>query len=446
MNADGTVIVRYQVRVANGVGADLSHPAVADQLTLPAGFEMVSATLNGAPVTFTGGAYTIPASGTPVAAFGTRTYDLALTARVAATITPEQWTLAGTCNTSGAGVPAAGGFFNLVTMTGDSDGATNNDACVPVLAWKVEKAAAATGDLDAGDGYAEAGTAGSNVRVDPNGTVTVQYRVGVTNAGTVAGPHPAIVDTPTLPAGFDVTRVTVTHGGATVHQSAGTMPFVIPAQASPASVAAGGHVDYVVVLEAVAPDLDAVDWNAAATCGTEGAGTPSDGGFFNLVTMANDTDGTVNNDACVPVLGPREVMLQKVGERGQSLTGAEFQLYRADGTTPIGGLTQVDDSGRLTFTHLFAGTYVIQEVAAPVGYARDPNPYRFTIEENNAISLPAGQGGSLSFGADGAHLVFQNLRPLEYPSTGGHGTLPYAAVGLLLMAWGASRLRQKGRA
>ena len=49
------------------------------------------------------------------------------------TSTPTTWQSASACDTTGAGNPTAGGFFNLVDLPGDTDGADNNDACVPVI-------------------------------------------------------------------------------------------------------------------------------------------------------------------------------------------------------------------------------------------------------------------------------------------------------------------------
>ncbi len=42
---------------------------------------------------------------------------------------------------------------------------------------------------------------------------------------------------------------------------------------------------------------------SAATCSTEGAGTPGKG-LFNRVAMDGDGDGVDNNDACIPVVTP----------------------------------------------------------------------------------------------------------------------------------------------
>lgn len=129
--ADGTATVTYTVTVTNTGGVAAKHPAVTDSVTLPTGFAVTSVTLNGVTQTLTSGSFTIPASGTNLAAGATTTYTVVVTGK-AADLTAVDWTKAGTCSTANGGNAAAGGFFNVVSMNGDSDGANTNDACAPV--------------------------------------------------------------------------------------------------------------------------------------------------------------------------------------------------------------------------------------------------------------------------------------------------------------------------
>jgi uncharacterized repeat protein (TIGR01451 family) len=128
---DGTITATYTITVSNVGMVDGKPPAISDQLTLPSGFTITSVTVNG--VTQPAGAtFTIPAATVDLARGTSTAYTVVVTGR-AQDIATADWTAAGTCQSEGAGVPAAGGFFNVVTMTGDLDGPNNNDACVPVL-------------------------------------------------------------------------------------------------------------------------------------------------------------------------------------------------------------------------------------------------------------------------------------------------------------------------
>ncbi|MDO5501992.1 MAG: hypothetical protein Q4G67_02350, partial [Actinomycetia bacterium] len=128
VNPDGTVTVDYLVTVRNVSAVDGSFADITDTVTLPAGFAITDVRLQNASQG-TSGSFTI--GGEALAAGQSRAYVVSVSGR-AADLSAVNWNLAGTCNTEGAGTPAAGGFFNLVRMAGDSDGPDNNDACVPV--------------------------------------------------------------------------------------------------------------------------------------------------------------------------------------------------------------------------------------------------------------------------------------------------------------------------
>ena len=81
----------------------------------------------------TTGSFTIPAGTTDMAVGTSVSYDIILTAK-AADPSKVDWVKAGTCDTTNGGRATAGGFFNVVAMSSDSDGASNNDACIPVTA------------------------------------------------------------------------------------------------------------------------------------------------------------------------------------------------------------------------------------------------------------------------------------------------------------------------
>ncbi|MGY4688530.1 SpaA isopeptide-forming pilin-related protein [Salibacterium sp. K-3] len=77
------------------------------------------------------------------------------------------------------------------------------------------------------------------------------------------------------------------------------------------------------------------------------------------------------------------------------LSGAEFTLRNADGTTIEEGLT-TNDSGKIFVNELEPGTYEFVETKAPEGYERDDSPVMFDIKENQeeavnvtAVNTPA---------------------------------------------------------
>lgn len=126
--------VKYFVTVTNSGNFPGTNPAVTDTVTLAPGFAITALSVQGVDKTFTAGSstatFTIPAGTTALAGGQSVTYTVIVTGR--GNPTPTQWTQAGTCNVSGAGT-AGSGFFNQVTLTGDTDGVNNNDACVPVV-------------------------------------------------------------------------------------------------------------------------------------------------------------------------------------------------------------------------------------------------------------------------------------------------------------------------
>ena len=126
--------VTYLVTVTNTGALAGPAPAVTDTMTLPTGFTITKLNVEGASQTVPVPAsrtatFTIPAGTTTLQPGESVTHKVVVTA--AGNPSQSQWSNAAQCTTKDAGA-ATGGFFNLVTISGDTDGATNNDACVPV--------------------------------------------------------------------------------------------------------------------------------------------------------------------------------------------------------------------------------------------------------------------------------------------------------------------------
>ncbi|MDO5495285.1 MAG: SpaA isopeptide-forming pilin-related protein [bacterium] len=468
VNEDGrTVTLTYHVTVRNTGETAGTSPEITDTLTLPAGFEVQSVTVDDDPVTVAqDGTFTLPA--VPLAAglptptdASSRTFKIVVTA-VAPLPATADWPAAGECEAVD-GEPFTGGFRNKVTMPGDTDGEENNEACVETTppTFRVNKAAPAEYDEDgAVVDWAAPGTTGATVRVGDDGAVTVHYRIEVTNNGNAPGTHPAINDTVTLPAGFELTSIrlgsAVGEGDLVFESQPGaglvaTHTFTIPA--GTANMLKDATAYYYVTVTAVAPDLGTVDWENAGTCETEGAGNPAAGGFFNLVTMDGDTDGPDNNDACVPVEPPvRPFTLLKQAEHCDAslplcaLDGASFVLFDTDptveGAEPLeNGITVDTTNGpRFTSSELpVPATYWLVETRAPVGFQLLPAPVEFELTTTGIVLTDPEANPTITVsGEEGAafQLDVINLPGGELPQAGGEGTTAFALAGLLLVGTG----------
>ena len=137
-----------------------------------------------------------------------------------------------------------------------------------------------------------------------------------------------------------------------------------------------------------------------------------------------------------------------------ALEGAEFTLYKADGTTVVKTATS-SVTGHLEFTGLDAGSYVLKETKAPSGYKVDETAHTvvITAEYNTDGTLKShtvtidGKATSTytaTYDGDGSveeitittedTSIFKNTKIGELPSTGGMGTYLFTIVGVFIMA------------
>ncbi|TKI42219.1 LPXTG cell wall anchor domain-containing protein [Bacillus mycoides] len=79
------------------------------------------------------------------------------------------------------------------------------------------------------------------------------------------------------------------------------------------------------------------------------------------------------------------VELTKTGAEDKALAGAEFTLFKADGTAVKTGLTTGTD-GKIRAEGLEYGDYYFQETKAPTGYVLDSTKYPFSIKESGTIN------------------------------------------------------------
>ena len=103
-------------------------------------------------------------------------------------------------------------------------------------------------------------------------------------------------------------------------------------------------------------------------------------------TFSLDENGTLNFGFTITNEAKRgSVLLKKVSsEDAQTLEGAEFSLYKADGELVAQGL-KTDAQGQIRFDYLRLGTYYFQETKAPEGYNLDAETkYEFRINAQAA--------------------------------------------------------------
>lgn len=79
------------------------------------------------------------------------------------------------------------------------------------------------------------------------------------------------------------------------------------------------------------------------------------------------------------------VELTKKGAEGKALEGAEFSIFKADGTAEKTGLV-TGAEGKIRVEGLEYGDYYFQETKAPTGYVLDSTKYPFSITESGTIN------------------------------------------------------------
>ncbi|MFD3450379.1 SpaH/EbpB family LPXTG-anchored major pilin [Microbacteriaceae bacterium 4G12] len=79
------------------------------------------------------------------------------------------------------------------------------------------------------------------------------------------------------------------------------------------------------------------------------------------------------------------VELTKMGAKDKELAGAEFSLFKEDGTKIKEGLVTGKD-GKIRVQGLEYGKYYFQETKAPDGYVLDPTKYEFSITQSGTTN------------------------------------------------------------
>ena len=84
---------------------------------------------------------------------------------------------------------------------------------------------------------------------------------------------------------------------------------------------------------------------------------------------------------------PGGVMVFKVNETGDLLSGASFTVYKDKDCKTLAGELTEGDTGCYSYYGLDAGTYYLAETKAPAGYICDKNVYEFTVSAEDSTAV-----------------------------------------------------------
>ena len=82
---------------------------------------------------------------------------------------------------------------------------------------------------------------------------------------------------------------------------------------------------------------------------------------------------------------------------GETLSGAQFQLYMQDGTTKVGGVQTTGADGKVTFSGIKYGTYKLKEEKPAAQHRKNTTVWTVTVDDTVTISGDSATGSNGSF-------------------------------------------------
>ena len=134
--------------------------------------------------------------------------------------------------------------------------------------------------------------------------------------------------------------------------------------------------------------------------------------------------------------------VKKSADDNVVLSGAEFELKNADGTTLATGVSGTDgviewtlkEGTTVDLNHL-NGTYTIHETKAPAGYMKNDSGWTVTFE--NGLLTQLNNAPTTGTAENGVVITLTNQKVYTLPSTGGSGIYWYMIGGMVLMSTAA---------
>lgn len=142
-------------------------------------------------------------------------------------------------------------------------------------------------------------------------------------------------------------------------------------------------------------------------------------------------DGIIHLDV-TNTLVKGSIYIKKVDDYGYVIMNnpAIFKITRISPEgSPFTQQLLMDESGRLVFTDLMAGTYVLEEIKAPSGYNLPKGTVTITIEKDGAGNVVVRTNSGQLITAE-QPLEITNTPSLPLPATGGAGTIQFTWIGL----------------
>ena len=219
-------------------------------------------------------------------------------------------------------------------------------------------------------------------------TITVTYRITVTNDGNVKGSTGRVVDRPDFAPGLTVQSARITTEPENIDQVPALAPTENYVLTEGTDIEPGASVTWFIRFT-VARDKSAEGYKETLLeCRTENERLVPGYGLYNEVAGPKDHDGSANNVACAPAR-PRSIRVEKAGTQPVGtpnddgtypLDGAAFAIY--DNAELSGTPVSVLDGGSsFVVSSLEKGvTYWLVETRAPAGHVLLPRPVPFHIE------------------------------------------------------------------